>query len=823
MLKPTPTSLHVTTIQGQNETIDTFERASINKNKIPSKEIVEKLFEKLLSIRAFPEKAKISLRNLSTERKWDLLLTENETNSFFDLSRMSLASMSAVSLPENVRSTHSKTPDLSSHAKPDSAPMPSKRRRSFFLPKEPQQHRETMINEGSPGWFVWKLLNKDIDLKSLVKLEKHLAENKLLQQEKVTWTQSFLSLQGETALAVNLSLISKKVIKSDEEYNHEYLLVKCLKNALENQAYLKQSNNDHDTPISKSVIMTSLMGALTSTRMSTRFLVTEILVNLMKNGHKELRMNIVNHLRDLSFSNKKTSHFRAWLEVFGSSLRTASWGSKVSDHSYLKNYITITLILINVIVNTTGPARKRIVIRKELEESHLLSVFETIKQFEDDRIHQELEKYERLAREDEEEKIMRHSKTLPTLPTPQTILNHDDETDSQSVLASSLVVSDDLEELSRYGLFGSQKKKSREIDLRDQSQPETSGSSFPRNNESLLAQQVYLKIAKLESSLNSSGLKNKVLLLLDSLIETGPHLQLLFNEKDSFSAGTVERLIDSLASESIARNAIAETKTLKRELKRQKQLNESLAKNAELQNKSKLATDNESHLQEIKSLGRQISLLQRQIKQLEQDKAKNFRNRNINHSFEDLSNREETDDDVEINNQIEALVDFHGTNLETSKKAFRGPPTPPLLYSRPNIPVQEKDDNSISESASQEGDKAVEQAKCNESPTAALSQALPVIAPPPPPVPTFLEDLGKSTRAAIATRSVNVPLAPPLPPFMVDLKLEGKDKTLASSKPEETAGVRMQVAEPIAPPPPPPPPPPPVSYTHLTLPTMCQV
>ncbi|KAI5967630.1 hypothetical protein CANMA_002810 [Candida margitis] len=820
MSKANANSLHVTTIQGQNEAIDTFERASINRSKVPSKEVVEKLFEKLLSIRAFPEKAKLSLRNQSTERKWDLLLTENESNSSFDLNKMSMASMSSISLPGNSKSSSPKVPETILKAKSDNLPPQSKSKIPPLHAKEHQQHRETPISEGSPGWFVWKLLNKDVDVKNLVRLEKNLAENRLFDKENITWVQNFLSIQGETALAVHLSSISKKVIKSDEEYNHEYLLVKCMKNALENQAYVSQVGHSDDTPISKSVIISSLMGALTSTRMSTRFLVTEVLVNLMKNRHKDLQENIVNHLRNLSLSKKKTSHFKAWLEVFGSSLRSASWGSKISDHSYLKNYITITLILINVIVHAAGPARKRIAIRKQFEESHLLSIFETIKQFEDARIHLELEKYENSAKSDEQERNIRQSKTLPALP------NLDDEYESTSMSTSSHTASGEFNELKKFGFFGPQERSTQlNASYGIRKSPVKRDASVledQNSDDSTMAQKVFSKIAALETSSNSHGLIDKVLLLLDCLLEKTPNSYRESGDKELFSAVTLERLIDSLSTESIARSAIAETKSLKKELKRQKQLNETLSKNAELQDKAGLRAENESQSQEIKSLGCQISLLQRQIKQLEQDKAKAFRNRNVNHSFEDLNSRDETDDDSVADDRSVSSTHLQLERIsvnETPKKHFRkGPPTPPLLYSRPNLSAQKVDYNASPKRTDNDRDASTATVetptkKSNELSVDISLKPQTLSVPSSPPSPSFLESIGKKEKISSYSGTVIMPSAPPLPPFLSNLasataKSTKEDTKINSS--EKVAIAEAAVITTVAAVPPPPPPPPPL-------------
>ena len=63
----------------------------------------------------------------------------------------------------------------------------------------------------------------------LQEIGKEISRKQRGQNSGVTWTQGFINAQGETALSVVLTKINKKSIKSNEEFDKEYLIVKCLK------------------------------------------------------------------------------------------------------------------------------------------------------------------------------------------------------------------------------------------------------------------------------------------------------------------------------------------------------------------------------------------------------------------------------------------------------------------------------------------------------------------------------------------------------------------------------------------------------------------
>lgn len=68
-----------------SNSLHSFHVVTSNINQMPEPAVVEHLFQKLLSIRVFPED---SFKTTSLKRKWELLLSEGETNAAFDLPQL---------------------------------------------------------------------------------------------------------------------------------------------------------------------------------------------------------------------------------------------------------------------------------------------------------------------------------------------------------------------------------------------------------------------------------------------------------------------------------------------------------------------------------------------------------------------------------------------------------------------------------------------------------------------------------------------------------------------------------------------------------------
>lgn len=254
-----------------------------------------------------------------------------------------------------------------------------------------------------------------LSLRDCKKLERKLVENSLVKQTGVTWTQGFINAQGETALSVVLTKINKKSIKSNEEFDKEYLIVKCLKHI----------NSEKETqPLKEKVyVVKALVFLLVSPRLTTRILVTEVLVMLMLHRDKTLWKSALEGLSNLQDRNGDYVIFQPWLNAFEETIIKYSWSqNKAGELSNLKNYATITLILINSMVDICTSLKRRISIRRDFGNARILNIFEKLAQIEDTRIDNEIEKYEMYAEEDYnayiEGKNKRNSKQLPNIPKP---------------------------------------------------------------------------------------------------------------------------------------------------------------------------------------------------------------------------------------------------------------------------------------------------------------------------------------------------------------------------------------------------------------------
>ena len=127
---------------------------------------------------------------------------------------------------------------------------------------------------------------------------------------------------------------------------------------------------------------------------------------LMLLRDKTLWKSALDGLSSLQDRNGDYVIFQPWLNAFEETIIKYSWSqNKAGELSNLKNYATITLILINSMVDMCSSLKRRISIRRDFGNARILNIFEKLAQIEDTRIDNEIEKYEMYAEEDYNEYV----------------------------------------------------------------------------------------------------------------------------------------------------------------------------------------------------------------------------------------------------------------------------------------------------------------------------------------------------------------------------------------------------------------------------------
>ncbi|KAL2119171.1 hypothetical protein VTJ04DRAFT_6131 [Mycothermus thermophilus] len=215
--------------------------------------------------------------------------------------------------------------------------------------------------EGSPEWYVRKVMENSLDSKGFGALEVN------LRTQQIGWVRRFIECQGQVALTNVLMKLYRKSnmgpgvteagkTAADKQLDREYDIVKCLK-ALMNNAY------GADDALSHRSILEALVMSLISPRLTTRKLVSEILTFLCHWSDGKGHLKVIEAMDAVKAQQGENGRFDAWMRLVevtidgrgkmgslvGASEEMRSGG--IGMENLLMEYTVATLILVNMLID----------------------------------------------------------------------------------------------------------------------------------------------------------------------------------------------------------------------------------------------------------------------------------------------------------------------------------------------------------------------------------------------------------------------------------------------------------------------------------------
>ena len=213
--------------------------------------------------------------------------------------------------------------------------------------------------EGSPEWYVRKILDDTITTKQLQSLSVS------LRTQPISWVMTFLEAQGQVALTNVLLKINRRQangpapasgITSDKDLDREYDIVKCLKAVMNNKYGADDALAHQQVPV-------SLAMCLISPRLTTRKLVSEVLTFLCHCGNGQGHLKVLQAMDHVKSLINENGRFDAWMRIVevtidgrgkmgslvGASEEVRSGG--IGMENLLMEYAVATLVLLNMIID----------------------------------------------------------------------------------------------------------------------------------------------------------------------------------------------------------------------------------------------------------------------------------------------------------------------------------------------------------------------------------------------------------------------------------------------------------------------------------------
>ncbi|KAI1827874.1 FH2-domain-containing protein [Xylaria intraflava] len=276
--------------------------------------------------------------------------------------------------------------------------------------------------EGSPEWYVRKVMENNLDSKGLGSLEVN------LRTQQIGWVKRFIECQGQVALTNVLLKINRKTAvgpatpadskSSDKNLDREYDIIKCLK-ALLNNKY------GADDALAHQQVVIALATSLISPRLTTRKLVSDVLTFLCHwedgNGH----FKVIQAMDQVKTQQNENGRFDAWMRLVevtvdgrgkmgslvGASDEVRTGG--IGMENLLMEYAVATLILVNMIIDAPeSDLQLRMHVRAQFGACGIKRILTKMEAFQYELIDKQIERFRTNEAIDYEDMLERENSSI---------------------------------------------------------------------------------------------------------------------------------------------------------------------------------------------------------------------------------------------------------------------------------------------------------------------------------------------------------------------------------------------------------------------------
>ncbi|KAL2021198.1 hypothetical protein VTK56DRAFT_7385 [Thermocarpiscus australiensis] len=274
--------------------------------------------------------------------------------------------------------------------------------------------------EGSPEWYVRKVMENTLDSKGLGSLEVN------LRTQQIGWVKRFIECQGQIALTNVLMKINRRSVmgpgpdsgKGDRNLDREYDIIKCLK-ALMNNKY------GADDALAHQQVLVALATSLISPRLSTRKLVSEVLTFLCHWSEGRGHLKVIEAMDVAKNQQGENGRFDAWMRLFevtidgrgkmgslvGASEEMRSGG--IGMENLLMEYAVATLMLVNMLIDAPEKdLQLRVHIRAQFTACGIKRMLNKLEAFQYELIDKQIERFRTNEAIDYEDMLERENSSV---------------------------------------------------------------------------------------------------------------------------------------------------------------------------------------------------------------------------------------------------------------------------------------------------------------------------------------------------------------------------------------------------------------------------